>query len=223
MDDKEFWRQWWGNEPTELELIDMAREANQHIVTDINKLNKPCDLATEQEGKEIGELLVRCLKDNSETWAGIAANQLGINKKVIALKVKTSQSTSELLYFVNPTMEITGNDTFYFREACLSFPGKQVSTKRWSCITVSADNIEGKMSFQAYNEESTFECACIQHEIDHVEGITMYDRQVNTQVKSDKIGRNEKVTITNGPEVKTMKYKKAEPLINTGEWRLCQD
>ena len=36
MDDKEFWRQWWGNEPTELELIDMAREANQHIVTDIN-------------------------------------------------------------------------------------------------------------------------------------------------------------------------------------------
>jgi len=39
-------------------------------------------------------------------------------------------------------------------------------------------------------------------------------------VESSKHGRNDKVTITNGTEMKEMKYKKAEPLIASGEWRV---
>jgi len=45
--------------------------------------------------------------------------------------------------------------------------------------------------------------------------------QGGTHVRSDKkIGRNDQVTITNGAETKTMKYKKAEPLLASGKWKL---
>ena len=44
-----------------------------------------------------------------------------------------------------------------------------------------------------------------------------------TPVRTEaKIGRNDMVTITNGTETKELKYKKAEPLIESGEWRLVQ-
>ena len=70
--------------------------------------------------------------------------------------------------------------------------------------------------------KDALECACIQHEIDHLDGITMFDRQFIPKPiirKSEKIGRNEKVKIKNGSETKVLKYKKAEPLLKTG-WEI---
>ena len=40
-------------------------------------------------------------------------------------------------------------------------------------------------------------------------------------IASEKIGRNELVKITNGEEIKEMKYKKAKTLIDSGSWRIC--
>jgi len=40
-------------------------------------------------------------------------------------------------------------------------------------------------------------------------------------IASEKIGRNELVKITNGEEIKEMKYKKAKALIDSGSWRIC--
>ena len=64
-----------------------------------------------------------------------------------------------------------------------------------------------------------FECVCVQHEIDHLDGITMFDREFKQEpIKrvGKKIGRNEKVMITKGSESKTLKYKKAEPMLEDG-------
>ena len=40
--------------------------------------------------------------------------------------------------------------------------------------------------------------------------------------QQDDIGRNDKVTITNGTETKEVKFKKAEPLIQSGEWKIVK-
>ena len=51
----------------------------------------------------------------------------------------------------------------------------------------------------------------------------MHDREwviEPTRRAYDKIGRNQKVEISNGKESKTMKWKKAEPLVKSGEWSL---
>ena len=65
------------------------------------------------------------------------------------------------------------------------------------------------------------ESVCVQHEIDHLNGITIHDREIKLEpTKSEKkIGRNEMVTIRKGDEVQTLKYKKAEPLLSQG-WQL---
>jgi peptide deformylase len=72
---------------------------------------------------------------------------------------------------------------------------------------------------------NAFECVCVQHEIDHLDGITMFEREFKSEPlvrgvnAPKKIGRNEKVTITKGSESKILKYKKAEPMLEDG-WTL---
>ena len=51
--------------------------------------------------------------------------------------------------------------------------------------------------------------------------MTIHDRQmITTIVNEQKFGRNEIVMITDGEETKELKYKKAKPLIDSGEWEL---
>ncbi len=92
---------------------------------------------------------------------------------------------------------------------------------------VDADNQREQLSFSANSKDINyaFECVCVQHEIDHLDGITMFDREFKQEpiVKGvnapKKIGRNEKVTITKGTESKVLKYKKAQPMLEDG-WTL---
>ena len=92
---------------------------------------------------------------------------------------------------------------------------------------VEADNHDSRLSFSADSKEinDAFECVCVQHEIDHLNGITMFDREFKQEpvVKGVnaplKIGRNEKVTITKGSESKVLKYKKAQRMLEDG-WTL---
>ena len=71
------------------------------------------------------------------------------------------------------------------------------------------------------DDYDTLECIYIQHEIDHLDGILMFDRFTKLEpiVSKTKIGRNEIVSITNNEEIKTLKYKKALPLLNSGDWQ----
>ena len=109
----------------------------------------------------------------------------------------------------------------------MSFPDDKIRTKRNVSITVKADNHKEQLSFSAEskNVNDAFECVCVQHEIDHLDGITMFDREfkqeplVRGKNAPNKIGRNQKVTITKGTESKVLKYKKAEPMLGDG-WTL---
>ena len=71
-------------------------------------------------------------------------------------------------------------------------------------------------------ESRLLETVCVQHEIDHLNGVICMDREVKSKpmVSQNKFGRNEIVMITNGKETKDLKYKKAKPLIDSGEWEL---
>ena len=70
--------------------------------------------------------------------------------------------------------------------------------------------------------ERIMEAVCIQHEIDHLNGVTVMDREYKRKPirVSQKWGRNEIVGITDGKELVEMKYKKAKPLIDSGKWEI---
>ena len=183
------------------------------IVTDKNKLTTPCEVVSIKEGEEIGAQLLKELSE-SKNGFGLAANQIGINKKVCVVNVKKP------IVLINPKIVEKSEEIFIFPEGCLSFPNKHIRTSRYVSVTVEADNHDDKLSFSADSKDidDAFECACVQHEIDHLDGITMFDRKFIPEpiVYDKKIPRNKKVTITKGSESKTLKYKKAESLLEDG-------
>ena len=190
------------------------------IIKDKNKLKEKCSPVSIKEGEEIGVRLLHELRE-SENGIGLAANQIGIQKRVCVVNVK------EPLVLINPKIVEKSKEQFIFPEGCLSFPDSKIKTIRHESIVVEADNHQGKLSFSANskNIDDAFECVCVQHEIDHLNGITMFDREFKQEpiVKGKnaplKIGRNEKVTITKGSESKVMKYKKVQPMLEDG-WTL---
>ena len=190
------------------------------IIKDKNKLREKCSPVSVKEGEEIGVRLLHELRQ-SESGIGLAANQIGIQKRVCVVNVK------EPLVLINPKIVEKSKEQFIFPEGCLSFPDSKIKTTRYQDIIVEADNHKNKLSFSANSKDinDAFECVCVQHEIDHLDGITMFEREFKQEpiVKGVnaplKIGRNEKVTITKGTESKVLKYKKAQTMLEDG-WTL---
>jgi peptide deformylase len=198
------------------------------IIKDRKDLEIKCEPCSSiEEGEEIAAKLLKELTE-SKTGIGLAANQIGINKRVCVINVK------EPIVLINPEIVEKSDDMFAFMEGCLSFDNKIVKTSRHKSITVKADNHKGKLHFGVWSENNedgynkdkylqlAYETACVQHEIDHLDGITMFDRElkgITIKRRDKKIGRNDKVTITKGSESKVLKYKKAEPMLEDG-WTL---
>ena len=192
------------------------------IIKDKFKLKTKCEnVSSISEGEKIAAELLKELSE-AKSGIGLAANQIGINKRVCVVNV------TEPLYFINPKVVELQDDILY-NEGCLSFPNKVVTTKRSKFVTIESDNM-GRVMFGPTDDEQSekgqlqlLESVCVQHEIDHLDGLTMYDRKFKQEpLKVNKIGRNEKITISNGNETKVIKYKKAEPFLSDG-WDIVSE
>ena len=163
---------------------------------------------------------------NAEGGLGLSANQIGEDKSVCVVNV------TEPFFLQNPKI-VKKEKEIVYKEGCLSIPDKMVKTKRYEKIWVKADNIEDEMYFGPQKEKKfdfktnsytandllILEAVCVQHEIDHLNGLTIYDREHKLEQykrTERKIGRNEKVTITKDKETLTLKYKKAIPYLEKG-------
>ena len=181
--------------------------------------NVVCDKVSIEEGEMIAVNLLKELS-TSKTGVGLAAPQIGITKRVCVINVK------EPIVLINPEI-IESEGEFIFKESCLSYPKKTVSVKRYTMVAVDADNLDEPLVFdirKGGDIKDILEIACVQHEIDHLDGITMFDRKYirPTYRAPKKYGRNEKVVIVakDNKSTKKLKYKKALPFINSGEWSI---
>ena len=180
-----------------------------------------------EEGLAIAEELFQIL-DQRGDGIGLAANQVGIDAQVAVVNVR------EPVVLINPKI-IDKSDEISYYEGCLSFPKHGIRTQRYKNIIVKSADVDCQYYFSgaesAKNAKGTWETAkkhdteqrlleaiCVQHEIDHLNGITIHDREKKLEptVSVDKIGRNQLVTIKKGDAVKVLKYKKAHNLLNQG-------
>ena len=146
------------------------------IIKDKFKLKTICEnVSSNEEGEQIAAELLKELSE-AKSGIGLAANQIGINKRVCVVNV------TEPLYFINPRI-IELKDDILYNEGCLSFPNKVVTTKRSKFVTIESDNM-GRVQFGPTEDEQSekgqlqlLESVCVQHEIDHLDGLTMYDRK----------------------------------------------
>ena len=179
------------------------------IITSKKQLKKPCRDVSLKQGRLIGDKLVKALKQNSDRWIGLAANQIGYNARVLAMYL-TETTDEDIVIFVNPTI-ISHSGNIRFIESCVSFPGHNVLTERYQQININ-DDFNGDTSFYSPQPVGdsperriyTSECVCIQHELDHLDGITMFDRRVilTPHTSDKKIGRNSPCICGSG-----LKYK----------------
>jgi peptide deformylase len=108
----------------------------------------------------------------SEYGVGLSSNQLGIDESICLVNV-----TKEII-FINPEIVEVSDETFMFHEGCLSFPNTFVKTKRHKRVVVKSDNHDlMEFIYRDFDDKNNLELACVQHEIDHLNGITMFDRK----------------------------------------------
>ena len=200
-------------------------------------INKKLREVSVEEGNAIATELFQILNQRGD-GIGLAANQVGIDAQVAVVNV------IEPLVLINPKI-ISKEVEIPFYEGCLSYPKKGVHTKRYRDVVIStaqseADwyfsgaptDAEGKGSWEKDKKEDqelrVLESVCVQHEIDHLNGVICMDRKVETSYKRDtrKIGRNEIVELIGGAHmnvVTKMKWKKAQKFIQGGDWMLYED
>lgn len=193
---------------------------NYQIVTDLELLRQPCENVSLEEGEKIADILWKVLAKHSN-GIGLAANQIGIQKRVCVVRIKELKP----VVLINPEIISLDDAIIFPYDGCLSFPGLEIITQRHIWCTVKTDNIGTVMAGPTgvnneitFNDPQLWESIAIQHEVDHLDGITMFDREIKKTPakKQKKYGRNEKVTIKKGTNTKTLKYKKIEKFLNEG-------
>ena len=147
------------------------------FVGDRDALSKKCKpVVSVMHGNVLGGRLLEILAKDSDA-VGLAANQVAVDAAVCVINV------TKPIVLINPKIVSSFGKSF-FQEACLSFPGDYVMTERWTEVVVSADNHKKDLFFSF--DKNALECVCVQHEIDHLEGITMFERAINMEIINGK-------------------------------------
>jgi len=99
---------------------------------------------------------------------GLAANQVGVGKRVCVVDLSVGETPGELKVLINPRiLETGGSETA--EEGCLSFPDVTLDIERPFTATVEAQGLDGK-TFRI--EAEGLLARAMQHEIEHLEGRT---------------------------------------------------
>jgi peptide deformylase len=130
--------------------------------------------ADELEGPS--EELDRLIEDMFETMydaqgIGLAAPQIGISKRLIVVDV--NEEGSEPFAMLNPRIVESGSRTEKGDEGCLSIPGISAPVERPESVVVEGLDRQGK---PVRMEASGMLARCLQHEIDHLDGVLFIDR-----------------------------------------------
>lgn len=142
------------------------------LVQDEVALKKPCEPASIEEGLSLIEDLKKDL--HHYDGIGLAANQIGSNKRVCVIKAPRKTEEGKTYYvqrgFINPTIKSKKTPILFGDEGCLSFPGRIIETVRYREITVH-DDLNGETHLTDIDAVIAF------HEIDHLDGMTMFERR----------------------------------------------
>ena len=105
-----------------------------------------------------------------EKGVGLAATQVDIHQRIVVIDV--SENNDQPLVLINPEIIAKSDETLINEEGCLSVPGVYAKVDRHTSCTVKALNKDGK-EFTLDGEELL--SICIQHELDHLNGVLFVD------------------------------------------------
>ncbi|MDF7668575.1 peptide deformylase [Lactobacillus sp. ESL0703] len=134
--------------------------AAKKIIRDTLFLKQKAEQATKEDYQTAIDLRDTLIAER-ESAAGLAANMIGVNKKIIAFYMGDLP-----IVMINPQI-IAKSGRYSIEEGCLSLFGLR-KTERYQSITVEYQNLNFQMQKQTF---SGFVAETIQHEVDHCTGI----------------------------------------------------
>ena len=128
--------------------------------------------------EKIDDALRKTLDDMLETMyeapgVGLAAPQVGLLKRMVVIDVSPENAPKNPYKMINPVIVSHSDETVMHDEGCLSVPGISCEIERWSWVKVKCfdENFN-----EVIREGDGLFGRCMQHEIDHLDGITLFER-----------------------------------------------
>jgi peptide deformylase len=143
------------------------------ILTEPNKILREISKPVENVGIEEQKLMDDMLETMySANGIGLAAIQIGEPKRIIVIDISKDENKKKPLYFVNPIIKNKHPEKLTYEEGCLSVPDQFAEIDRPSKCEVEYWDYNGRA--QLLKVEGLM-ATCIQHEMDHLEGILFID------------------------------------------------
>ena len=143
------------------------------ILTEPNKLLRQVSKSVEKIGDDEKALMDDMLETMYDApGIGLAAIQIGVPKRIIVMDISKEENTKEPRYFVNPVIKNKNEKKSIYEEGCLSVPDQFAEIERPNSCEVEYLDYNGKK--QLLKAEGLL-ATCIQHEMDHLEGILFID------------------------------------------------
>jgi peptide deformylase len=147
--------------------------ALREILTEPNSILRQTSLPVEKVDEGIQKLMDDMLETMyAAPGIGLAAIQVGIPKRVIVLDIAYKENQKKPVFFVNPEIVSKSQTNATYEEGCLSVPGQFAEIHRPEKCHIKFLDYHGK--FQEIKAEGMM-ATCIQHEMDHLEGILFID------------------------------------------------
>jgi peptide deformylase len=127
--------------------------------------------------KRVDAAVRKLVEDMFETMydapgIGLAAIQIGIAKRVVTMDLSKKEGSHEPQVFINPEIVWASPDKATHEEGCLSIPEFYEEVERPSAVKIKYLDLDGK----THEEEAAgLFATCIQHEIDHINGVLFID------------------------------------------------
>ena len=143
------------------------------ILTEPNKILRQISKPVEKVGNN-ERLLMDDMLDTmyAANGIGLAAIQIGIPKRIIVMDISKDENKKEPRYFVNPIIRNKNPIKSTYEEGCLSVPNQFAEIDRPSKCEVEYLDYNGD---QKILKADGLLATCIQHEMDHLEGILFID------------------------------------------------
>jgi peptide deformylase len=164
------------NDGKERYNVSMSTTAESPTLLEIRKFGDPVLQRPAKPVEKIDEKLLRLVAAMfrtmyAEPGIGLAAPQVGVSQRLMVLDV-APEGQSRPLVMINPFF-VEKKGKIRSEEGCLSFPGIQVTVPRAARVKVSGINERG---LPVTVEAEGLLSRCLQHEMDHLDGVVMIDR-----------------------------------------------
>ena len=135
----------------------------------LRQKSKPVDKVDDSTRELMDDMLDTMYK---APGIGLAAIQIGVPKRIIVLDVSKSPEKKEPMYFINPEIVSASKNDATYEEGCLSVPGQFAEIDRPDKCHIKYLDYNGES--KELKAEGLL-ATCIQHEMDHLEGILFID------------------------------------------------